>query len=155
MRQRLIIAAAMLLAVPRAIIAQLPTTPQAELRADAYATHTALAGFGASIPTGIYARPGAVYSLGVTDAAGLTRVTHRIDLLVRFLLDPLRQSRFGPYGVGGVAVTRREGSWREYLVVRLGVEGPQTHGVLPAVELGLGGGAHVGVVLRSGRTVGR
>jgi hypothetical protein len=49
-----------------------------------------------------------------------------------------------------VSVRRDAGDpWRGYLLLALGVEGPAVRGVFPALEVGLGGGVRVGVVLRS------
>jgi hypothetical protein len=72
-------------------------------------------------------------------------------------MDPFRQSRWAPYagaGLSGRYRSERDGGPRAYLLVFLGVEGPLALGALegwvPAFELGLGGGARVGVILRRG-----
>jgi len=146
----------LLLLLPSVDNAQLPQQPlQTEARLDAIVAHTAgvEAGLGLTVPAGIYVRSGLVAGLG----AGRHRVEGRTDLISRFSLDPFRQSRWAPYGGGGISGryrSKRDGSSRAYLLIFLGVEGPlslgRTSGIVPAFELGLGGGARVGVVLRRG-----
>ncbi|HYU51559.1 MAG TPA: hypothetical protein VEK37_01385 [Gemmatimonadaceae bacterium] len=146
----------LLLLLPSVDNAQLPQQPlQTEARLDAIIAHTAgvEAGLGLTIPAGIYVRSGLVAGLG----AGRHGVEGRTDLISRFSLDPFRQSRWAPYGGGGISGryrSKRDGSSRAYLLIFLGVEGPlslgRTSGIVPAFELGLGGGARVGVVLRRG-----
>jgi len=146
----------LLLLLPSVDNAQLPQQPlQTEARLDAIIAHTAgvEAGLGLTIPAGIYVRSGLVTGLG----AGRHGVEGRTDLISRFSLDPFRQSRWAPYGGGGISGryrSKRDGSSRAYLLIFLGVEGPlslgRTSGIVPAFELGLGGGARVGVVLRRG-----
>src|SRR5213596_4284037 len=135
---------------------QLPQQPlQTEARLDAIIAHTAgvEAGLGLTIPAGIYVRSGLVAGVG----AGRHGVEGRTDLISRFSLDPFRQSRWAPYGGAGVSGRYRsklDGGSRAYLLIFFGVEGPlplgRTSGFVPAFELGLGGGARVGVVLRRG-----
>jgi len=146
----------LLLLLPSVDNAQLPQQPlQTEARLDAIVAHTAgvEAGLGLTVPAGIYVRSGLVAGLG----AGRHGVEGRTDLISRFSLDPFRQSRWAPYGGGGISGryrSKRDGSSRAYLLIFLGVEGPlslgRTSGIVPAFELGLGGGARVGVVLRRG-----
>ena len=146
----------LLLLLPSVDNAQLPQQPlQTEARLDAIVAHTAgvEAGLGLTVPAGIYVRSGLVAGLG----AGRHGVEGRTDLISRFSLDPFRQSRWAPYGGGGISGryrSKRDGSSRAYLMIFLGVEGPlslgRTSGIVPAFELGLGGGARVGVVLRRG-----
>jgi hypothetical protein len=74
----------------------------------------------------------------------------------RFLLDPFKEFRWGPYlGGGFTALWENGGGWRGRLLVLLGVEGPAHAGWRTSVELGLGGGARLGVVLRRARVNGR
>lgn len=145
-----------MLAVAPAALSQIPRQPvQMEGRLDAIVAHTAgiEAGVGVSVPAGIYVRSGFVAGIG----AGRHGVEGRTDLFARFSLDPFRQSRWAPYGGAGVSGRYRsqlDGGSRAYLLVFLGVEGPlplgRTSGIVPAFELGLGGGARVGVILRRG-----
>jgi hypothetical protein len=144
-RSLLHIAFGLTLAVPVAGVAQQPQQRlQMEGRLDAIiARSTGVeAGLGVSVPSGIYVRSGLVAGIG----AGRHGLEGRTDLFSRFSLDPFRQSRWAPYGGAGISGA--------YLLVFLGVEGPlalgRTSGIVPAFELGLGGGARVGVVLRRG-----
>lgn len=134
--------------------AQIPTQPiQSELRLDGIVARSNAieAGYGISIPAGIYVRNGLVLGAGV----GHNGADARADLISRFSLDPFRQSRWAPYGGAGLSGRFRpdaDGGSRAYLLVFIGVEGglPQgaRSGWVPAVELGLGGGARLGIVLR-------
>jgi hypothetical protein len=128
---------------------------QSEARLDAiFARSGAVeAGYGFTVPVGIYIRSGLVAGIG----AGRHGADGRTDLISRFSLDPFRQSRWAPYagaGLSGRYRTDRDGGSHAYLLVFLGVEGPlplgATAGWVPAVEVGLGGGARVGVILRRG-----
>ncbi|SRR5712691_2329786 len=128
---------------------------QAEGRLDAIVARSTgvEAGFGLSVPAGIYMRSGLVAGIG----AGRHGLEGRTDLVSRFSLDPFRQSNWAPYGGAGISGryrSRLDGGSRAYLLVLLGVEGPlplgQTSGMVPAFEVGLGGGARFAVILRRG-----
>jgi len=128
---------------------------QVEGRLDGIFARTAgiEAGLGLSFPSGIYVRSGLVAGLG----AGRHGVEGRTDFVARFSLDPFRQSRWAPYAGGGVSGRYRsslDGGSRAYLLILLGVEGPlprgRTGGWAPAVEVGLGGGARIAIVIRRG-----
>lgn len=144
------------LAAPRPALSQSTQQPlQIEGRLDAIVAHTTgfEAGLGLSVPAGIYVRTGLVAGIG----AGRHGVEGRTDLISRFSLDPFRQSRWAPYGGGGISGRYRsklDGGSHAYLLVFLGVEGPlaaaNKSGIVPAFELGLGGGARLGVILRRG-----
>jgi hypothetical protein len=144
------------LIVPVAAVSQIPQQQvQMEGRVDAIVARTTgvEAGLGLSVPSGIYMRTGFVAGIG----AGRHGVEGRTDLISRFSLDPFRQSRWAPYGGAGLSGRYRsklDGGSRAYLMILLGVEGPlplgATSGIVPAFELGLGGGARVGVILRQG-----
>ena len=147
-------ACAALAAAPSSAPAQTrPQRLQLEGRVDALFSRgwAAQLGGGASVPLGTYVRAGAVVGAGYAsgDALGSRSLGVRVDAVARFLLDPLMQFRRAPYAGGGVTyrsdVSSRHGL---FLLLVLGYEGAPVRGVLPAVELGLGGGARVGVVLR-------
>jgi hypothetical protein len=141
---------------PAAAHAQLPTQPfQSEVRVDGiFARSSGVeAGYGVSIPAGIYVRTGLVGAVG----SGRHGVESRADFISRFSLDPFRQTRWSPYAGAGLSGRFRssvDGGARAYLLVFVGIEGPvaygQAAGWVPAVEVGLGGGARVGLVLRKG-----
>ena len=134
----------------------MPQQPlQTEIRLDAIVARTSgvEAGVGLTVPAGIYVRSGLVAGIG----AGRHGIEGRTDFVSRFSLDPFRQSRWAPYGGAGVSGRYRselDGDSRAYLLDFLGVEGPlplgHTSGVIPAFELGLGGGARFAVILRRG-----
>lgn len=136
--------------------AQLPQQQrQVETRLDGIFARSsgAEAGLGVSVPMGIYVRSGLVAGIG----GGRHGVEGRSDLISRFSLDPFRQSRWAPYAGGGISGRYRprlDGGSRAYVLIFVGIEGPlplgRTSGWVPAIEVGLGGGARVGVVLRRG-----
>ncbi len=112
-------------------------------------------GVGLNAAIGTYARLGAVLALGarVDDGAGANRWgTGRLDIFGRFLLDPLRSSRWGLSGGGGVSVLAIPGErTRPYLLALLELEGPRSAGgASPIVGLGLGGGLRLGGGVRWG-----
>jgi len=141
---------------PAAAFAQTPTQAfQSEVRVDGIVARSSgvEAAYGLSIPAGIYVRPGLVAGVGV----GRHGVESRADLISRFSLDPFRQSRWTPYlgaGLSGRFRPTADGGAKAFLLVFTGIEGPlpggRAAGWVPAVELGLGGGARVALVLRQG-----
>jgi|SRR2546423_14077628 len=144
------------LALPAMVGGQLPQLPlQVEGRADGIFARTtgAEAGLGLTVPAGIYLRTGLVAGVG----AGRHGAEGRTDLVSRFSLDPFRQSRWAPYAGGGISGryrSDRDGGSRAYLLIFIGVEGGiplrQTEGWVPAVEVGLGGGARLALIIRRG-----
>ncbi len=131
---------------------------QFEMRADLLAGPPAGAqlGAGANMTAGPYIRIGADAALGASSRAGGAVASGRVDFVSRYLLDPFREFRLGPYVGGGfTAQWDRRANWRGDLLVIIGVEGPVHAGWRTSVELGLGGGARLGVVLRRARSNGR
>lgn len=128
---------------------------QSEVRVDAiFARSSGVeAAYGFTVPAGLYVRSGLVAGIG----AGRHGVEGRTDFIARFSMDPFRQSRWAPYGGAGLSGRYRsqlDGGSRGYVLAFLGVEGPlplgERSGWVPAVEVGLGGGARVGLILRRG-----
>ena len=128
---------------------------QSETRLDAIFARTSAveAAYGVTVPAGIYMRSGLVAGIG----AGRHGVEGRTDFVVRFSLDPFRQSSWAPYagaGLSGRYRSKLDGGSHAYLLVFLGTEGPlplgKAPGWVPALEVGLGGGARVGLILRRG-----
>jgi hypothetical protein len=142
------------IAAPAAARSQNALQPfQSELRLDGlFAGTSAVEGaYGVSIPAGIYVRNGLVVGLG----AGRHGLEGRTDFVTRFSFDPFRQSRWAPYGAAGLSGRYRptaDGGSKAYLLILLGIEGPlplgKAVGWVPALEVGLGGGARVGFILR-------
>ncbi len=132
--------------------------PRLMLRADALVGDETRvqAGVGVETDAGLYVRVGAVGGVGVTGFGGDRTLGGRAEAVARFVLDPLRQSRRGAYVGGGVGVlgdvTRGA---HAYLLAVLGVELDGARhgrgGWAPAVEVGIGGGARLSIVLRRTR----
>ena len=130
---------------------QAPRRVQSEVRVDAIAARDPALhlGVGATVPTGTYVRVGAVAGAGATMRNHDTRFSGRVDLLARFVLDPLLQFRRAPYAAGGVSALYVDGQGSRFvLLFAVGVEGAPRGGLVPAAELGLGGGVRVALVLR-------
>jgi hypothetical protein len=124
---------------------------QPEARADFIGSRAAAAhiGVGINVPASTYVRLGIVGAVGQSWSNGEASGAGRIDGLVRFVVDPLREFRWAPYAAGGIgAIYDGSEKWRAVLVGVLGVEGPASGPIIPAVEVGFGGGARVGVALR-------
>jgi len=121
-----------------------------EARIDGIFSRTPAAHFGVGFttPLGTYTRP------GMDAAVGYSRdgLSGRVDLFTRFHFDPFRQSRWGPYGGGGISGRFDEGEKaRAFLLIFFGVDGPVHGGTSTSFEVGLGGGARVGMILRQAR----
>lgn len=147
--------AAVSLIAPTAAAQRAEQKLQAEGRIDGiFSSESAVhAGLGLSVPAGLYVRTGVVLGAGV----GRDGFDSRADLIGRFSFDPLRQTRWAPYGGAGVSARFAPGDaggTKGYLLFFVGVEGPvprgRTASIVPAFEVGLGGGARVGVILRRG-----
>ena len=147
---------------PTLAAAQQPAQPRAipELRADVIVGRQPAVqiGGGAQVPAGYYVRVGLVAAAGIriddraSRPASTTDISGRVDVLARFLLDPFRQTRYGLSLGGGLSVRAEPGDrLRPVLLVAAEVEGRRaTNGWVPAVQVGLGGGVRLGVVLRHG-----
>jgi len=128
-----------------------------ELRVDAIDVRstengTLHAGLGANLPLGDYVR------FEIDGAGGGTRINDvdgksgRGDALARFLLDPFAETSLGLSIGGGMSATFGERLRpRQYLVVLADLEMPRIAGVVPALQVGLGGGVRVGLVARAGQ----
>lgn len=102
-------------------------------------------GIGFVVPLGNYVRSGATVAAGANNDGA----SGRVDLLTRFHLDPFRERKWGPYGGGGISARFEDGrKWKPYLLAFFGLDGPVSGGIVPAVEIGLGGGGRIGAVLR-------
>ena len=135
--------------------AQAPVRPQPELRVDVIDVRsdrrgTVHAGAGIGLPLGYYARLGVVLAGGVTQRDDATLGSGRLDLVTRFLFDPFREARWGLSVGGGMTVSYvAQEEWRELVLVLIDVEAPPVRRrLVPAIQLGLGGGARVGVAVR-------
>lgn len=142
------------LGVPMRVSAQRSSGARIEGRVEVIAARhaTAQAGLGFNLVAGNYVRWGLVAAAGATRRDDRTVATWRADGVVRFLLDPFRESPRGIYGLAGVSVMD-DGSRdiEPAVLVGVGVEGRAHGAAIPAVELSLGGGARFAVVLRRTR----
>ncbi|MDQ8145077.1 MAG: hypothetical protein P3A32_02800 [Gemmatimonadota bacterium] len=150
---------ALMLATPLAAQAPVRALPQRETRLDAVVTPGGgvLAGVGVNRRFGWYARGGATLSVGAVRAGDGWAAMQRVEVVSRFLFDPFGEHRRGVYGGAGVAVRHLAGDvTRPELVLVAGVEGPRVGSEpIPSVEVSLGGGLRIGMVLRRQRPVGR
>lgn len=146
------------LAAPLAAEAQqsgAPPRPRLEARIDYLAGNpdAVHGGLGLNVPVGTYLRVELVGAGGVGWNDGRTGGSGRADLLARFSVDPFRERRWGLSAGGGLSI-RYEAlpmsgdRWRALVAVVLDLEGGLMSSVTPAIQLGLGGGARVGVILR-------
>jgi hypothetical protein len=132
--------------------ASLVPPPYVEYRADGIFgnAETVQGGVGLNVPMGIYVRLGVIGAAGVAHRDGDASFSGRTDVIARFLLDPLRETPVGLSLGGGVSVPYEQGMRvRPYLTAVIDVEGRRRGGISPALQVGLGGGTRVGVVLRA------
>lgn len=131
--------------------------PPLELRADAIDvrsinTGTLQGGVGANVPLGTYVRLALVGAAGVTRVDSVTHNSARVDAIARFLLDPFNELTWGlSLGGGMSAIFEANAVTREYLVVVADLEAPRIGAVTPALQIGLGGGVRIGLVIRASR----
>ena len=137
---RLLGALAIVLVHPAAAQSQ-----QVELRGDVLGPrpYSVQPGVGLIVPLGYYVRASGDVGYAPNANAGLIDEHWRGDLLARFTLDPFREERWGLSVGGGLSFRRHM-----YLAAIVDLEGPETHGVLPALQVGLSGGVRAAFILR-------
>lgn len=118
---------------------------QPEVRLDALgpAPYTVEPGVGMIVPLGHYVRVGMNAGFNVRRHEAFTGGSWRADLLARVTLDPFRQQRWALSIGGGLSFRRRT-----YVAAIVDLEGPETHGWLPALQAGVSGGFRAGVGVR-------
>ena len=122
-----------------------------ELRADVVTGDvvSAQTAAGVHITSGTYVRVAllAGYGRAWDDDQGGT--SYRLEVQGRFHLDPLRSTRFGLYGIGGV-VTGHDpfADWQSRLVLGAGLELPAYARATLAIEAALSGGLRVSLATR-------
>ena len=137
------------------------SSPPLELRVDAIDvrsinTGTLQGGLGANVPLGIYVRLELVGAGGITRLDGVNQKSARVDAIARFLLDPFNETTWGlSIGGGMSAMFEANAATHEYLVVVADLEAPRIGAVTPALQIGLGGGVRVGIVMRASRAARR
>ena len=132
-------------------------TVQGELRTELSVTGRSVAAVGAAlnVPAGYYVRIGAGVAAGREIGAN-PQNAGRAEVTVRFLADPFAEGRWGPYAGAGVGMDWRDNQFgRTAAVLVAGTDLPTRARWQPAVEVGVGGGARVAVVLRRARRAGR
>ena len=109
-------------------------------------------GGGAAVPAGNYVRSFARIGGGPA-LSDTPLVAGRLELGIRFLTDPFHQQRRAAYlGAGlGVRGTHRLRNRTEYVFLLVGLEGRTRDRWIPALEVGLGDGARLTLVIRQGR----
>jgi hypothetical protein len=153
------LAMAVLMLGPAVAQGQRPTglAPQWEARADVTVSPDLAghAGLGLNVRAGQYMRLGVAYLAGAARGPlgdREARLSQRIDASARFLLDPFAERPRGLYGGAGFTMRQDAGeALRGDLMLVIGIEGAARGRATPSIELALGGGVRVGVVLRSPR----
>jgi hypothetical protein len=112
------------------------------------------AGVGLDLAVGTYLRVELVGAGGPSWDAGRGGASARADLLARFSFDPFRERKWGLSAGGGLSMRYDELSpsddrWRALIAIVLDLEGPVAGPVTPALQVGLGGGTRIGLVLRA------
>ena len=145
------LAGALLCAIGTPARAQSQGSMYPEIRVDGMLSRGSAiqAGVGEEIPLGYYVRLGLIGAAGLTRRDGATAHSERVDLVARYLLDPFRETPDALSLGGGMSFVADPGRrLRPYLVVVADVEGKRRGSWSPALQLGLGGGARIGLVLR-------
>jgi hypothetical protein len=154
-----IAAIALELGVATRVTAQERPQGYPEYRLDAIvASGTSVHAGAASVsPLGAYLRLGVGAAAGATWTDGSTRASGRVDVIARYLLDPYHEVPLGLSLGGGVTVPYADGDTRirPYLTIVIDVEGRRRGNWAPAFQLGLGGGARIGLVVRRWNTAWR
>jgi hypothetical protein len=128
---------------------EIPREP--EIRADVLgpSPYTVQLGAGVNVGAGYYERVELDGAFGARRRGSALVGSARADALLRLLLDPFGQERWGLSLAGGVSLRAEAGDkLRPYLAGAAELEGPITHGIRMAYQLGLGGGVRVGIVIR-------
>ena|SRR5436305_9971989 len=129
------------------------SAPPLELRVDAIDVRsterwTLQGGAGVNVPLGDYVRLEMDGAAGVTKRDSIHYTSGRVDAIARFLLDPFGETRWGLSIGGGLSALIAQSHANGYLVVVTDLEAPRIGRVVPALQLGLGGGVRVGIILR-------
>lgn len=109
---------------------------------------------GVNVPVGTYLRVELVGAGGASWEDGRAGASARADVIGRFSFDPFRERRWGLSAGGGLSarydqrVAEEQHRWRAFVAVVLDLEGPLIAGAAPALQVGLGGGVRIGLILR-------
>ena len=122
-----------------------------ELRADVVTGDvvSAQTAAGVHITSGTYVRVALLGGYGRAWNDEAHGASYRMEVQGRFHLDPLRTTRFGLYGLGGVVTSHDPfADWQSRLVLGAGVELPAYARATLAVEAALAGGLRISVATR-------
>jgi hypothetical protein len=143
--------AVVLLAHATAAAAQVShQSPQPEIGVDAIAGRATAfqVAAGAALPTGDYLWLGGDLGFGVVTGHDVGP-SMRFDATGRFHPDQNHDAAWGPYLVAGLSyLANAHQRGGVYVVGGIGLHAPAQRGVVPALEVGLGGGLRFGVVIR-------
>ena len=151
---RLSIATALLIAGAGPVLGQVSPARRRilpELRADVTtgAVTTAQVAAGVHVTSGTYFRIAVLAGFGRAWDDEASGDSYRGEIQGRFHLDPLRSTRFGLYGIGGVTTSHDPfRDWESRLVVGAGVELPAYARTTFAVETALAGGLRLSLAIR-------
>ena len=119
------------------------------------ARSAAWVGAAINVPAGYYVRIENAAAFG-REFGVHARDVWRAEIAARILADPFAETRWGPYAGAGIAVDwTAGGAGRVGLMAIAGADLPSHARWRPAVELGVGNGARISLVLRRARTAGR
>jgi hypothetical protein len=124
--------------------------PEARVEALAARTTALHAAVGANAVVGTYARLALLGAGGARRADDEWVASGRVEAVVRFHVDPLRQFAWGAYAGGGGALFFDDGAdARVRALIVVGYEGPAAGGGwIGGVEVGVGGGARIAFTAR-------
>jgi hypothetical protein len=151
---RLSFATALLIAGAAPVFGQVPPARRRvlpELRADVVTgdVTTAQVAAGVHVTSGTYFRVAVLAGFGRAWNEGSSRDSYRGEIQGRFHMDPQRSTRFGLYGVGGVAASHDTfRDWQSRLVLGAGVELPAHARSTFAIEVALAGGVRFTLAAR-------
>ena len=142
-------------ALPASTAAQSrPLFPEARVDGVTARGNAVYGSVGIALPLTTYTRVALTGGAGRSWYRDREGVAARIELVGRFVLDPLRERRWAPYGFAGLGSSyddlyeESRDRWREVIVLGIGAEGPRVGAVSPAVEVAMGGGTRLSLVLR-------
>jgi hypothetical protein len=148
--------AALIVAAPGALRSQ-SLQPEARVEALASRTNAVHAVAGINTAAGMYVRVAALAGAGLRRARGEWRPSGQLTVAARFHFDPLGEFRRGLYvAAGGTALLDEGVRGRVRAFIAIGVDGKSKgRGLIPGVELGLGGGVRFAVTIRQSRKASR
>ena len=104
---------------------------------------------GVHVTSGIYFRLALLAGYGRAWDDDRDGDSYRVELQGRFHLDPLRTTRLGLYGIGGITTTHDPfAEWQSRMVLGAGVELPAYARTTLAVEAALAGGLRISMAVR-------